>query len=157
MTASGPSRVAVIGVGNLYRRDDGIGSVAVGLARRALPGVDVVELDGEPTRLIDAWAGREVAVVVDAVCANGEAGTIHRIDAHIEALPPCAAHASSHRAGLAEAIALGRILDRLPDRLVVLGVEPADVTDGVGLSPPVSRALPELLRRIAAEVSAPCA
>jgi len=41
--------VVVIGVGNPYRRDDGIGrAVVTRLHRRHLPGVTLAECDGEP-------------------------------------------------------------------------------------------------------------
>ncbi len=154
---TGPSPATVIAVGNSYRRDDGVGPAASVLVRRALPGVDVVELDGEPTRVIDAWAGRELAIVIDAVRGGGAPGSIHRIDTAVDPLPGGRAHGSTHRAGLAEAVALGRALDRLPARLVVFGVEPADLTDGEGLSPAVQRALPALAEQIVAEVSGRCA
>ena len=47
----------VIGVGNEYRRDDGIGPALVAaLADHWLPGVRLVVSDGEPARLMDDWA-----------------------------------------------------------------------------------------------------
>ena len=63
--------VVVIGVGNEFRRDDGAGPAVVARLRDlAPPGVRLVITDGEPTRLIDAWAGAALAVVVDAVRAR---------------------------------------------------------------------------------------
>ena len=61
----------VIGVGNEFRRDDGAGPAVVTRLRDLAPdGVRLVITDGEPTRLIDAWAGSALAVVVDAVRAQ---------------------------------------------------------------------------------------
>ena len=58
----------MIGVGNEFRRDDGAGpAVLASLRDRVPPGVDLVLTDGEPTRLIEAWTGAAVAVVIDAV------------------------------------------------------------------------------------------
>ena len=69
MTAGG--RVVVIGVGNDFRRDDGAGpAVVASLRGRVPPGVELVLTDGEPTRLIEAWAGAALAIVVDAVRAH---------------------------------------------------------------------------------------
>ncbi|WP_406483160.1 hydrogenase maturation protease [Streptomyces platensis] len=61
-------RIAVIGVGNDYRRDDGVGwAVVAGLAQRPLPhGTRLTITDGEPTRLINAWDGADLAILVDA-------------------------------------------------------------------------------------------
>ena len=70
----------VIGVGNEYRRDDGAGlAVVTSLRDRVPPGVELVLTDGEPTRLIEAWTGAALAVVVDAVRADPpRPGRMHR-------------------------------------------------------------------------------
>ena len=69
----GDAPVVVIGVGNEFRRDDGAGPAVVARLRDlAPPGVRLVITDGEPTRLIDAWAGAALAVVVDAVRARDQ-------------------------------------------------------------------------------------
>jgi hypothetical protein len=52
----------VIGVGNEFRRDDGAGPAVVAKLRDlASPGVELVTMDGEPTRLIEAWTGAALA------------------------------------------------------------------------------------------------
>src|SRR5437899_1606818 len=52
MSAPGP-RVVVIGVGNPYRRDDGVGPAVVDRLRRSAPaGVRLEESDGEPSQLL---------------------------------------------------------------------------------------------------------
>ena len=49
-----PARV-VIGIGNPYRRDDGVGPALIeALETTGLPGVRLVAADGEPAALIDA-------------------------------------------------------------------------------------------------------
>jgi hydrogenase maturation protease len=134
----------VIGIGNPYRRDDGIGPALAGrLTRLGLSNVDVRVLDGEPTSLLEAWTGARLAIVVDAVlCRPARPGQIHRTS-----LPGLAGRpaTSSHGLGVPEAIELGRALDRLPGRLIVYAVEAADVGFGTDLSPEVAAALPELL------------
>ncbi len=44
----------------------------------------------------------------------------------------------SHSLGLADAIALGRAVQRLPRRLVIVGIEVQEASPGEGLSPPVA-------------------
>ncbi len=64
----GDHRAVVIGVGNPFRRDDGIGPAAAAeIERQHLPGVRVVISDGEPAGLLEAWAGVDLAIVVDAI------------------------------------------------------------------------------------------
>ncbi len=144
----------VIGIGNTMRRDDGVGIVAVErLADRVTDGAaDLVTMDGESTRLIEAWAGADHAVVVDAIRSGESAGVIRRLEVGRDALPSWAPRASSHHAGLAEAVDLGRALDRLPDHLVIYGVEVGDVSPGEGLSPAVAAALPDLVRQLQTEL-----
>jgi hydrogenase maturation protease len=47
---------------------------------------------------------------------------------------------SSHGLGLAEAVELARALGRLPDQMMVLGVEVGSVETGAGLGPAVEDA-----------------
>ena len=145
----------VIGIGNTMRRDDGVGIVTVErLATRIAPDTaDIVTMDGESTRLIEAWAASDRAVVVDAMRSGELAGSVRRIEVGRDALPSWAPGASSHHAGLAEAVDLGRALDRLPEHLVIYGVEVHDVSAGEGLSPAVENAVPELVRQLQAEVT----
>lgn len=157
MTERSSAANVVIGVGNPMRRDDGVGAavlahldVAAGPEQGA--SFELVTLDGEATRLVDAWTERRCAVVVDAVRAGGEPGSIHRLVAGVDDLPSAPAARSSHGAGVAHAIGLAEALDRMPDRLVVIGVEPADLSDGPGLSPAVAAAVPAAARLAAAEV-----
>jgi hydrogenase maturation protease len=134
----------VIGIGNPYRRDDGVGpALAERLTRLGVSGVDVRVLDGEPTGLLEAWTGAKLAIVVDAVLSQpARPGQIQRTSlADLHRAPA----ASSHGMGVPEAVELGAVLDRLPERLVVYAVEAADVGFGTELSPEVAAALPELL------------
>jgi hydrogenase maturation protease len=143
------SGVVVIGVGNPWRRDDGVGLVVAEATRRRLGhAVDVVESDGEPSRLIDAWADFDLAVVVDAVCSGAAPGTVH-VWTDEPALARGSRSTGSHSLGLTDAIALGRALHRLPTRLIVVGVEADETTPGHGLSSAVVGAVQEAVDVIA--------
>jgi hydrogenase maturation protease len=64
-------RAVVIGVGNEFRRDDAAGPAVVALLAGQVPDdVTLTINDGEPTRLIEAWAGTPIAIVVGAVRAE---------------------------------------------------------------------------------------
>jgi hydrogenase maturation protease len=147
-------RRVVIGVGNDYRRDDGFGpAVVAALAVRQgfdprLAAVDLQVSDGEPTRLIDLWTGADIAVVVDAVLDDGHhAG--HRHELVLQTLDELAGDsaASSHGISLGSTVALGRVLGRLPHRLVVLAVSGTEFGFGQGLTAPVAAAVPPVIER----------
>lgn len=158
----------VVGIGNTFRRDDGVGPVVADRVRRASPpGVRVVELDGEPARLVDAWAGARVAIVVDAMRSGAAPGTLRRTElattggrderAEVPESAAPARPASSHAYSLRAAVDLGRALGRVPARLVLYTVEGRDFADGPGLSDPVASVVPEVAARVVADATAPVA
>ena len=158
MSAGGPAgtggsadaagqRMIVIGVGNEFRRDDGVGPEVVSRLGPAVPdSVRLVVSDGEPARMIEAWTGADLAVVVDALRVAGTAqaggpatGRTHRLVID-EATAEPASTVSSHGLGLGDAIGLARALDLMPARLIVHAVEVTDCGYGVGLTPAVAAA-----------------
>lgn len=146
------ANAVVVGVGNQYRQDDGVGLAAVRLLVDTVPaGTTLTCASGEPTGLIECWAGKRVAILLDAaVCDPPEPGRIHRTT-----LAPLGGFStSSHGLGVPEALELARALHRLPERLVVLTVEAAETGFGEGLSPAVAAALPDLTARVIAELRA---
>ncbi|WP_068185990.1 hydrogenase maturation protease [Mycobacterium sp. UM_CSW] len=143
----------VIGLGNRYRGDDGVGvAVATELDRLALPAVRVVTDIAEPTSLLEAWSGATLAVVIDAAVGTPPApGRVRRCG-----LSDVAASdgLSSHSIDIVRTHALGEALGRVPDELVLLTVEVADTGHGTGLSPRVARAVPEVVGMAVAELAA---
>jgi hydrogenase maturation protease len=148
-------QVVVIGVGNEYRRDDGLGPAVIErLRRRDLPGVRLATTDGEPARLIDLWAGAALAIVVDAArAAPPRPGRIHRLtlDGPSGWRGPAG---GSHGLGLGDAVDLAAALGLLPGRIVIYAVEPADLSFGAGLSPPVGAAVGPVADAVTREITA---
>ena len=134
--------MVVIGVGNEFRRDDGAGPAVVRTLRgRVPPGVELVITDGEPARLVEAWTGAALAIVVDAVLAQPpRPGTVHRFVVD-RPRPGTMRSASSHGLGLDDAVGLALALGRMPGRLIVHAIEAADLAQGTGLTPPVAAAV----------------
>ncbi|GHF37412.1 hydrogenase maturation protease [Streptomyces griseosporeus] len=152
-------RIAVIGVGNDFRRDDGVGWAVVDrlrerAGRRPLPpGTMLATCDGEPGRLIGLWEGVAFAVVVDAAHAHpGTPGRVHRLELGGGTLGGGSA-TSSHGLGLGEAVQLAAALDRLPGRLVVYAVEGAEASFGNALSPAVAEAADALAETVEKEIT----
>ncbi|MET3720580.1 hydrogenase maturation protease [Arthrobacter sp. UYEF21] len=143
--------VLVAGVGNMFLRDDGFGpEVARRLATdESLPaGVDVVDYGIRGMHLAyDLLAGVEVLVLVDAVPPDhgtehdGAPGSLRVLRIRSEDLD---GGASLDPHGMDPAAVLGKLRTlggKVPVTYVV-GCVPADVTEGVGLTPPVAAALP---------------
>lgn len=148
------SEIYVIGVGNVFRGDDGIGLLVAGKVRElALPGVMVLEQSGEGAALMEAWGDADQVFVVDAVSSGSEPGTVHRFEAIDQALPDFFSGHSTHAFGLAEAIDLARQLDRLPPQMVVYGIEGQSFELGRGLSPEIKAAAEIVIGQIAQELT----
>lgn len=151
-------KAVVIGVGSEYRRDDAAAlEVLRRLAGRVPAGTQLLESDGEPASLVQAWDGAGLAVVVDAAALPAvPAGRLHRVDVTAglgPAVVPEPARASWHNAGLGTAIALGGALGRLPERLIVHWVQVADTGYGQQLSPAVAASVDALVEAVLADLA----
>jgi hydrogenase maturation protease len=147
-----PVDARVIGIGNAWRRDDAAGLLVARALAGTLPGVAVLEREGEPAGLIDSWDGAAALWLVDAVSSGAPPGTVRRIDVADEELPPELFRASTHHLGLAEAVELARALDRLPARVVFYGIEGASFDAGEGLTAEVERAVAQVAKAVREEV-----
>jgi hydrogenase maturation protease len=146
--------ILIVGVGNVYRRDDGAGPTIASRLRSVLRAdVRVLEKDGDFASLLDDWQGVPVVIIVDATSSGSAPGTITRYEAHEEPLPAALSRASTHSFGIAEAIELARALGRLPPSLIVFGIEGRDFSPGEGLSPDVAAAVDEVARLVTERAS----
>jgi hydrogenase maturation protease len=143
--------VVVIGIGNGYRSDDGAGLAVAERLRAEAPDLDIVANELEPLRLLDAWVGADLALVVDAVSSGAEPGTIHRFDATDDLPPVTVFHGSTHAIGVWDAIALARTLGRLPGRVLVYGIEGERFSAGDRLTPAVAAAVEALVPELVEE------
>ena len=138
----------MLGLGNTLCGDDGVGPALIAeLARHSEEWAGRVELvDGgtQGLALLGVVAGRRAALILDAVALGGDPGTIH-----VLRQPNLAAHraGSAHEGNAGELLAAAALLGDLPERLVILGVEPQRIATGAGLSEPVQRALQPALAR----------
>lgn len=141
--------ILVIGIGNAYRSDDGVGFVvAQQVKEQTSDTVTVAKESGDGVTLMESWEGAPVVILIDAVYSGGKPGTIHRFDAHVQQIPIQFFHYSTHAFGIAEAIELARTLGKLPPCLIVYGIEGKCFEAGVGLSSEVSNAAQEVAIRI---------
>jgi hydrogenase maturation protease len=134
-------RVLVAGVGNIFLSDDGFGSEAARqMADTPVPTVvSVVDYGIRGMHLaFDLLDGYEVLIILDAAPRGGTPGDVVVVEVGADDLVPSRleAHGMEPTAVLAS---LGSLGGRLP-RTFVIGCEPADVSEGMGLSPPVAAA-----------------
>lgn len=141
----------IIGVGNLFRGDYAVGLMVAQHLRLCL-NIPIYEATGEGAALLECWRDAAQVWLIDALASGAAPGTIYRLEAHAEPLSVTFFRHSTHALGLAEAVELGRVLEQLPSRLIIYGIEGANYTVGTDLSPAVAAAVPEVVARIVAEI-----
>ena len=133
----------LIGIGNPDRGDDAAGWA---VADR-VTSWRVERRQGGSFDVVDVWGARDEVVIVDAMRSDAEPGTVKRFDAINETLP-VGAFSSTHSFGPAAVVELARALDRLPESLLVIGIEADDMSMGKRMSPPVAEAVDAVAKEL---------
>jgi hydrogenase maturation protease len=172
------SRLQIIGVGQEWRGDDAAGLLVARYLKQLVepqncrggpacpppggrtPGcapttntLVILENSGSVSDLLVAWQESEAVILADAVRGGGRPGEIYRFPVHERPLPAELFPATStHAWGVAQAVALSRVLGALPPYLVIYGIEGRDFGPGREVTPEVARAVPEAARQIRQEI-----
>jgi hydrogenase maturation protease len=134
--------VLVLGLGNVVCTDDGAGIAAIHALIREYDLPDGVE----------ALDRADQVILVDAIRADGPPGTQVRIDGD-EVAPAVYERLSPHQIGVADLLAGASLIDRYPDRVVILGIVPESTDLGLGRTPAVERGIPTLVARVVEELT----
>jgi hydrogenase maturation protease len=151
------SKALILGLGNPFRGDDGVGpAVIAALRSRKLP-ADVVAMDGGTPGLetVLIWQGYDRVIIVDAADMGIRPGNWKRFlpgEASLQ-MGEGAMRGTLHDAGLAEAIALAEALEILPPEIVFYCVQPAFTGWSENLTKPVDSSISVICEAIASEVA----
>lgn len=147
-------RVVVIGLGDLFRQDEGVGvHVLRMLAENPwLPEAELLE--GSPARLTELSQEEAIdkLIVVDAVRAGREPGAIARVSLRDIAEQPSPI-LSLNEQHLLDTLGLLRRMGMRVGEIIIYGVEPGQNGWGTELSQAVSECLPYLAMRVQQEIS----
>jgi hydrogenase maturation protease len=151
------ARTLIVGFGNPYCGDDGIGPAAARLLHASLgphARADLLELSSSALELVERLAGYREAVIIDALVDEDEAlGTVKPLELIAgRAIPGL----GFHTAGLGSALALAGALGmEIPPAVRLYGIvirEPRVFTES--LSGELAARLPGIVQEIAAAESA---
>jgi len=137
--------VNVIGLGHRLRHDDALGLFLMDrLQKRGVPeDVRLIKAGGDQAVLVGMLANQPqdtVTLIVDAICLGAAPGTIHCLPNMV--LPD--EFAADRLPLLAMRPFYFQTMEARQDRLAIIGMEPSDLSHGVGLTPVVRRQLPAL-------------
>jgi len=149
------SSIRIIGLGNFMRGDDAVGLLAASRLRQEVGDrVEVTEAEMAGVDIVELMKGVRVAFLIDAARSGQTPGMIHRLDASSEPIGVQMFPHSSHALGLSDALELARVMGVLPETVIVYGVEAGNTEAGQTLSPPVAKALGDVVDRIVQECEA---
>lgn len=133
--------------------DDGAGNhVAEALRNEKLPpNVAVFDAETRAFDVLEHMDGSDRAIIVDAYSKGGKPGSIYRFrlnpqnDIMDESL-----NLSTHDLNFIDALKAGRGIYKLPDEIVIIGIEPEKLEWGIGLSSSIN--LPAILEAVKSEI-----
>jgi hydrogenase maturation protease len=157
MTDAGREKTTVVlGAGSPLMGDDGLGpEVIARLAERWEESPTLRFLDGGVwgMRLLPHIEDADRLLVVDAIRAGEEPGTLVRLEAH-EIPRHMSSKLSVHQIDLGEVFAVAELRGRFPPEAVAIGIEPEFVQAYVPLSDLVRAKLPELIEAVEQQLQA---
>jgi len=156
----GAGRVLVLGLGNILFKDEGIGvHIAQRLQELAL--ADNVEVMDGGTASLDVLLlapGIEKLVVIDALRAGKEAGTIYKARLKTEERDKLEqifngnSRISLHQIGLIDALTIAERMNCAPKEIAIIGIEPKKIDCGLELTDEVKQRIPEIINTVLKEI-----
>ncbi|HRJ54575.1 MAG TPA: HyaD/HybD family hydrogenase maturation endopeptidase [Candidatus Thiothrix moscowensis] len=134
-------KVLILGIGNLLWADEGFGVRAMEYLHTHYQFPDHVQLlDGgtQGIYLVQYVEEADILVVFDAIDYGLAPGTLKRIEDGEVPRFMGAKKMSLHQTGFQEVLAMAQLLDRYPEHLLLIGVQPVELEDfGGSLRPEV--------------------
>ncbi len=153
MTDRATPQTLILGLGNVLLADEAVGPLAVRrLESRTPADAPLIFMDGGTLSFSLAVPIGDCPrlIVIDAAAMGDAPGTVRVFDGE-DMDRQLARHATSvHEVSLADLLDMARLTDTLPVRRALIGIEPAVVDWGDGLTPAVEAALPEVLSQVGA-------
>jgi hydrogenase maturation protease len=144
----------VLGVGNPFCGDDGSGNATIEMLSRCnLPEGVWIEDAGTPGfGLLNFFEGWNRVIIVDAIQMGEQPGTWKRYLPEEITFFGEKDHLSVHAQDLVDGLTLAQNLGKLPEQIIIFGIEPMNIDADSPLSPQVRDALPDLVENILSEL-----
>lgn len=145
----------IFAVGNSFYGDDGVGAAVLDRIREAdiFPGACLFDAHTDALALLDRFTPGETNIIVDAADMGLEPGAVAAFRPAEVDMKIRSDHLSMHGFGLGETFAMAARLGSMPEDVLIVGVQPAQMEINTGLSEPVAAAIPQVLSLIEAEAT----
>ncbi|MGB9716812.1 MAG: HyaD/HybD family hydrogenase maturation endopeptidase [Thermodesulfovibrionales bacterium] len=146
--------ILILGIGNILLKDEGVGVHVVNKIKEMnLPdNVEVIDGGTAGLDLTDFIANRKKVIVIDTVKAGDKPGTIYRLTEKNLRTGPRAIM-SFHEIDFLDALYMSEIMGEKPEEVVVIGIEPKDMSDGLDLSPEIEERIPIIINVVLREIN----
>lgn len=147
--------ILILGIGNLLLRDEGVGvHVAQKMMEMELPpGIEVMDGGTMGMNLLYHIENRDRVIVVDTVMVGDPPGTIYRFtDESLVQNKPMLR--TAHGIDFTDVIRTAEMLGTKPKEIIFVGIEPADMSEGIGLSEVIEKRVPTLIKMVMRELEA---
>lgn len=145
--------ILILGIGNILLKDEGIGVHVVNkLKDMPLPN-DIEVMDGGTVGidLLFYIEGRQKVIVVDTVKAGEAPGTIYRFTDRDLGLKKEFLR-TAHGIDFSDVVNTSRMLGTKPEEIVFIGVEPADISEGLEPTPLIAKRIPGIIELVMKEI-----
>lgn len=142
-------KTALIGLGNILLKDEGVGVHAVNTMReRYLFSPEVKVIDGGTLGLdlLPFFEGKENVLIIDAVDFRKEPGHIGMLED--DAIPSALfSKLSVHHIGLSDVLFAAKLKDLTPAKLCLIGIQPQSLEVGLEMTECIRDRIEELIAR----------
>ncbi len=144
------SKVKVIAVGNDLYGDDGIGGAVIEILGQMPEMKDVELIDGatDALGLIDYFEDDVHIILVDAAQMDEEPGTVKVFSKDEVRMKIKMDHLTVHGISLAETFDIAKAVDKLPEKVTIIGIEPKNIGISEKLSDVVTQSIPNVISQI---------
>jgi hydrogenase maturation protease len=145
----------VLGLGNVLCTDDGLGVRVLSRLERgylAPPGVRLMDGGTLGLSLLSALENAANVILIDAIQTGEPPGSLVRLEGS-DVVSAARERLSPHQVGVADLMDAMRLRQSTPPHMILLGTVPESIELGVGCSPAVHAALPDLIEQVISEAA----
>ena len=149
-------KIGIIGLGNPFRRDDGIGVSLLDFLqhnkKEFKKKITIIDGGTGGMNLLHYLARFNVVLIIDAVSFGGKPGEARLFTSdQIQSKDPLITF-STHETDFLTVLSLSKELHELPKKLILFGIQPYDISIGAGLTEQLISCLEDLQIQLKKEI-----
>jgi hydrogenase maturation protease len=138
------NRIAIVGIGNILQKDDGIGVTLIKYLEAAYTFPSYIHLIDGGTSGVPLQAQimkKDVLIIIDALTVSDIPGSVHVLTGHSVLSQSPNLKLSPHQISFFDLLQFMELQQIGPKELIIIGIVPENVGSGVDLSKPVEKSI----------------